>query len=90
MTADKQLKEGKKYGIWVGGHREVQYDHRWSLQTSIEDVFAKKPAVRAKIYKHLYFTGVFDEWVEGFGVVTIVDAERREAYELELRSIVVE
>jgi hypothetical protein len=83
VLVGKELEDGKKFGIWVGGYKEEQFTHIWSLQASIEEIFAKKPAARANIYKNLYLSGVFDEWVDGFGIVTVIDDERRNALKAE-------
>jgi hypothetical protein len=72
--------EGKKYLIRVGS-RESQVNMRFAIEGQIHEHFGKRPAVMRDIYHALWARGSFDDWVEGFGVVTIVDREANDAYQ---------
>jgi len=75
-----EFEENRKFGIWTGNKVLTQNTHRSSLFVCVDDEFAKRPAIRADIYKALYATGMYEDWVEGYGQVAVIDKERREAY----------
>jgi len=69
-----------KFGFDVGSRQECRTNDRWIFTNRIDEQFNLKPAVRSKIFKHLYLTGCFSDWVEGYGIVNVVDREAWEAY----------
>jgi hypothetical protein len=83
MMTKITLTENNTYGLSVGS-RQQQFSYLPALESNLQDHFGKRPAVLRDIYHRLWVRGEFSQWVEGFGLVEVIDKVRSEAVYAEL------
>jgi hypothetical protein len=74
LLADEITTSNRKFVLQIGSHTEFRR-HKYHFTQFIEETFSKQPKIRAKILQGLYVSGKFSEWVEGYGLITAIDAE---------------
>jgi hypothetical protein len=77
------LTDNNTYGLSVGS-RTSQFSYLPALEANLQNTFGKRPAVLRDIYHRLWVRGEFSSWVEGFGLVEVIDKARSDAVYAEL------